>query len=215
MNSIIKFFVLLFMNISLAQSNLPSEMSVYQLTPGTKNNQLILELFNQSETLVANNIKVILEKVPSNLVFTSDIQELTSLQPSELKEIKMSFDVLRNINSLAEDTLMIIITGSDNISYGKSFIFNYSTPKEFNLEQNYPNPFNPLTKIRYEVPIKSKISLKVFDILGRELINLVDQIQDAGYYEIDFNASELSSGIYFSRLESDSFMKTIKMSLVK
>ncbi|MFN3873635.1 MAG: T9SS type A sorting domain-containing protein [Ignavibacterium sp.] len=215
MKSIIKFFVLLFMNISLAQSNLPSEMSVYQLTPGTKNNQLILELFNQSETLAANNIKVILEKVPSHLVFTSDIQELTSLQPSELKEIKMSFDVLRNINSLAEDTLMIIITGSDNILYGKSFIFNYTTPKEFKLEQNYPNPFNPLTKIRYEVPIKSKISLKVFDILGKEIMILVDQIQDAGYYEIDFDASGLSSGIYFSRLESDSFMKTIKMSLVK
>ena len=215
MKSIIKFFVLLFVNISLAQSNMPSEKSVYQLTPGTKNNQLILELFNQSETLAANNIKVILENVPSSLAFNSDIQELTSLQPSELKEIKMSFDVLRNINSLAEDTLMIIITGSDNILYGKSFIFNYTTPKEFKLEQNFPNPFNPLTKIRYEVPIKSKISLKVFDILGRELIKLVDQIQDAGYYEIDFNASELSSGIYFSRLESDSFMKTIKMSLVK
>ncbi|WP_304130470.1 T9SS type A sorting domain-containing protein [Ignavibacterium album] len=215
MKSIIKFFVLLFMNISLAQSNLPSEISVYQLTPGTKNNQLILELFNQSETLAANNIKVILVKVPSHLVFTSDIRELTSLQPSELKEIKMSFDVLRNINSLAEDTLMIIITGSDNILYEKSFIFNYTIPKEFKLEQNYPNPFNPLTKIRYEVPIKSKISLKVFDILGKEIMILVDQIQDAGYYEIDFNASGLSSGIYFSRLESDSFMKTIKMSLVK
>jgi hypothetical protein len=203
------------MNISLAQSNLPSEISVYQLTPGTKNNQLILELFNQSETLAANNIKVILVKVPSHLVFTSDIRELTSLQPSELKEIKMSFDVLRNINFLAEDTLMIIITGSDNILYEKSFIFNYTIPKEFKLEQNYPNPFNPLTKIRYEVPIKSKISLKVFDILGKEIMILVDQIQDAGYYEIDFNASGLSSGIYFSRLESDSFMKTIKMSLVK
>ncbi|WP_290663779.1 T9SS type A sorting domain-containing protein [Ignavibacterium sp.] len=215
MKSIIKFFVLLFMNISLAQSNLPSEISVYQLTPGTKNNQLILELFNQSETLAANNIKVILVKVPSHLVFTSDIRELTSLQPSELKEIKMSFDVLRNINFLAEDTLMIIITGSDNILYEKSFIFNYTIPKEFKLEQNYPNPFNPLTKIRYEVPIKSKISLKVFDILGKEIMILVDQIQDAGYYEIDFNASGLSSGIYFSRLESDSFMKTIKMSLVK
>lgn len=215
MKSIIKFFVLLFMNISLAQSNLSSEISVYQLTPGTKNNQLILELFNQSETLAANNIKVILEKVPSNLVFTSDILELTSLLPSELKEIQMSFDVLRNINSLAEDTLMIIITDNDNIFYEKSFIFNYTTPKEFNLEQNYPNPFNPLTKIRYEVPVKSKISLKVFDILGKEILTLVDQIQDAGYYEIDFNASGLSSGIYLCRLESDSFMKTIKMTLVK
>ncbi len=185
MKDTIIFFVLLFMNISLAQSNLPSEMSVYQLTPGTKNNQLILELFNQSETLVANNIKVILEKVPSSLVFTSDIRELTSLQPSELKEIQMSFDVIRNINSSAVDTLKIIVSDSDNILFEKSFIFNYTTPKEFNLEQNYPNPFNPLTKIRYEVPIKSKISLKVFDILGKEIMTLVDQVQDAGYYEID------------------------------
>lgn len=215
MKSFIKFFVLLITNISLAQSSLTSEMSVYQLTPGTKNNQLILQLFNQSETLAATDIKVILENIPSSLVFTSNIQELSSLQPSELKEIQLSFDVLRNINSSSTDTLMIIVTGSDNLLYEKSFIFNYITPKEFKLEQNYPNPFNPLTKIRYEVPIKSKISLKVFDILGNELTTLVDQIQEPGYYEIDFSASELSSGIYFSRLESDSFMKTIKMSLVK
>lgn len=87
MKSIIKFFVLLFMNISLAQYNLPSGLSVYQLTPGTKNNQLILQLFNQSETLATNNIKVILEKVPSSLFFTSDFQEAASLQPSEVKEI--------------------------------------------------------------------------------------------------------------------------------
>lgn len=215
MKSTIKFFVLLFMNISLAQSNLHSEMSVYQLTPGTKNNQLILELFNQSETLAANNIKVNLEKIPSSIVFTSDFQEATSLQPSELKEIQMSFDVMRNINSFAVDTIKIILSGCDKILYEKSFIFNYATPKEFNLEQNYPNPFNPITKIRYEVPIRSKISLKVFDILGKEIRTLVDQVQDAGYYEIDFNASGFSSGIYFSRPESDSFMKTIKMTLVK
>ncbi|MEP0861786.1 MAG: T9SS type A sorting domain-containing protein [Ignavibacterium sp.] len=215
MKSFINFFVLLITNISLAQSNLPSEIPVYKLTPGTKNNLLILQLFNQSETLAATNIKVILENIPSSLVFTSDIQELRSLQPSELKEIQLSFDVLRNINSSSADTLMIIVTGSDNILYEKSFIFNYITPKEFKLEQNYPNPFNPLTKIRYEVPIKSKISLKVFDPLGNELTTLVEQIQEPGYYEIDFNASGFSSGIYFSRLESDSFMKTIKMSLVK
>lgn len=99
----------------------------------------------------------------------------------------MSFDIMRNINSSAVDTLKIIVSGSDNILFEKSFIFNYTTPKKFSLEQNYPNPFNPMTKIRYEVPIKSKISLKVFDILGKEIITLVDQIQDAGYYEIDFN----------------------------
>ncbi len=189
--------------------------TVYELTPGTKNNQLILELSNQSETLAANNIKVLLEKVPSSLVFTSDYKEAVSLEPSELKQIHLSFDVLMNIGSYSEDTLIIILTDSDKIMLEKYFIFKYTITKEFNLEQNYPNPFNPLTKIRYEVPIRSKISLKVFDVLGREIKALVDEIQDAGYYEFEFDASGLSSGIYFSRLESDSFIKIIKMTLVK
>ncbi|MGE5679505.1 MAG: T9SS type A sorting domain-containing protein, partial [Bacillota bacterium] len=74
-------------------------------------------------------------------------------------------------------------------------------PENFELRQNYPNPFNPVTKIQYSIPKQSFVSLKVYDIIGREVAILVDENKQAGNYEIIFNAEELSSGVYFYRLD--------------
>ena len=75
-----------------------------------------------------------------------------------------------------------------------------SIPASFALEQNYPNPFNPTTTIRYDLKTGGKVTLKVFDLLGRELATLVNQYQNAGYYNAEFNGKNLSSGIYFYKL---------------
>lgn len=88
-------------------------------------------------------------------------------------------------------------------------------PGAFALFQNYPNPFNPTTTLSYQLPVISKISLKIYDILGKEVATLVDQEQEAGYYDIKFNASLLSSGVYFYRLQTDSFVETKKLILLK
>lgn len=93
-------------------------------------------------------------------------------------------------------------------------------PTEFNLEQNFPNPFNPVTKIRFSVLPKvksqmSKVILKVFDVLGNEVATLLDEEKPAGYYEIEFNAGSLTSGIYFYQLIADDFVQTRKMILLK
>jgi phosphatidylserine/phosphatidylglycerophosphate/cardiolipin synthase-like enzyme len=88
-------------------------------------------------------------------------------------------------------------------------------PKVFRLLQNYPNPFNPTTSISYDVPLKSKVSLKVFDVLGREVVTLVQKEQTAGSYRVQFDASKLSSGIYFYRLQAGSFVNSKKMALIK
>ena len=92
-------------------------------------------------------------------------------------------------------------------------------PVKFNLYQNYPNPFNPVTKIRFDIPENnspgSKINLSVFDINGREVTNLVNQDYTAGIWEIDFNASNLSSGVYFYKLTAGSYTALNKMILVK
>lgn len=88
-------------------------------------------------------------------------------------------------------------------------------PSEFKLQQNYPNPFNPSTKIRFSMPVSGKVFLQVFDILGNEISVLVDSYVKAGKYEVDFNASGFSTGVYFYRLTSGSFTETRKMTLVK
>ncbi len=88
-------------------------------------------------------------------------------------------------------------------------------PDAFALEQNYPNPFNPETKISWQSPVGSWQSLKVYDLLGNELATLVNEYRESGKYEINFNASELTSGIYVYKLQSENFVEHKKMILLK
>ncbi len=86
---------------------------------------------------------------------------------------------------------------------------------DFDLSQNYPNPFNPSTIISYSIPKQSNVSLKVYDILGKEVAELVNTEKPAGSYEVDFNAENLSSGIYFYTLKTNNSVLTKKMMLIK
>jgi hypothetical protein len=88
-------------------------------------------------------------------------------------------------------------------------------PDNFQLFQNYPNPFNPSTKISWQSPVGSWQTLKVYDILGNEVATLVDEYKPAGKYEVEFNAAELSSGVYFYTLQAGSFTNTKKLILMK
>jgi len=89
------------------------------------------------------------------------------------------------------------------------------SPITFNLYQNYPNPFNPRTSIQYAISSRQFVSLKVYDVLGNEVITLVDEYKSAGSHEVDFDASGLSSGVYFYKLQSGSFVETKKMILLR
>ncbi|HSW53578.1 MAG TPA: T9SS type A sorting domain-containing protein [Ignavibacteriaceae bacterium] len=88
-------------------------------------------------------------------------------------------------------------------------------PTEFVLNQNYPNPFNPSTAIRYSIPTSGFVTIKVYDILGNEIATLVNEEKTAGNYEVNFDASGLASGMYLYRLQTDSFVETKKMVLLK
>ncbi len=88
-------------------------------------------------------------------------------------------------------------------------------PKIFSLSQNYPNPFNPSTTIKYQIPASGHVTLKVYDVLGREVESLVNEFQTAGSYTRTLNASSLSSGVYFYRLQSGNYSATKKFVLMK
>ena len=88
-------------------------------------------------------------------------------------------------------------------------------PAVFALEQNYPNPFNPVTRIRYAVPQASPVRLEVFDMLGRLVAVLVDEMKAAGSYEIVFDASGLSSGAYLYKMTGERFSQTKTLMLLK
>ncbi len=88
-------------------------------------------------------------------------------------------------------------------------------PKEFKLHNNYPNPFNPATRIKFDLPKESFVTLKVYDITGREVASLINSNRKAGYHEVTFDASNLASGIYMYRLIANDFSYTKKMMLIK
>jgi photosystem II stability/assembly factor-like uncharacterized protein len=86
---------------------------------------------------------------------------------------------------------------------------------KFKLEQNFPNPFNPTTKLKYSIPLSENVQIKIFDILGLEVMTLINEYKKAGTYEIEFNANNLSSGIYFYRIISGEYIETKKMLLLR
>ena len=92
---------------------------------------------------------------------------------------------------------------------------NLPLPSKFYLCQNYPNPFNPSTKIEYSIPKTSFVTLKVYDILGREVATLVNEEKSGGKYEVEFNGNGLSSGIYFYKLQAGNYTSVKIMILIK
>lgn len=92
-------------------------------------------------------------------------------------------------------------------------------PTAYAISQNYPNPFNPTTKIDFELPYDGKVSILLYDISGREVAKLVNEVKTAGYYSVQFNGANLSSGMYFYRINAEgsgqNFVTTKKMVLIK
>jgi len=89
------------------------------------------------------------------------------------------------------------------------------TPTKYSLEQNYPNPFNPVTRINYSIAKQGPVKIAVYDILGREVTVLVNEVKTPGFYSVDFNSTGLSSGMYFYKMESGAFTDTKKLMLIK
>jgi hypothetical protein len=111
-------------------------------------------------------------------------------------------------NNSAQDIIIL-----SDITLGN--IDEENIPISFKLFQNYPNPFNPTTKIKYSIPSSENVEIKIFDVLGNEIINLVNDYKSAGTYEIKFDANNLSSGIYFYRIISGKYLETKKMLLLR
>ncbi len=104
---------------------------------------------------------------------------------------------------------------SDFVGFATSVKENGTIPTVFNLDQNYPNPFNPTTIISYSLPEAASVSLKVFDVLGREVQTLVNDVKNAGTYTVEFNANNLPSGVYIYRIETPNYSSVKKMLLIK
>lgn len=125
------------------------------------------------------------------------------------------------VYSLAIDSKGYIYAGAkDGFVYRSvnpiTFVESPDTkPKSYYLSQNYPNPFNPVTTLEYSIPQKENVKITIHDILGREIITLINQMQNAGTYKIKFIANELNSGVYFYKMQAGNFSDTKKMLLIR
>ena len=127
---------------------------------------------------------------------------------------------------IVDDNFNIYATGSAHFS-SRMYTVKYSQPlginpqinnipNDYYLFQNYPNPFNPETKISYEIPSDVNVTIKIFDVIGREVATLINnEFKKAGIYTVEWNASKYASGIYFYRLEAGEYRNVRKMTLVK
>ena len=112
--------------------------------------------------------------------------------------------------ALTEDGIYGVFSGELAVSVEPS-----ESVTHFELHQNYPNPFNPVTVIGYQLPISGDVSLKVYDLLGREVTTLVDSQQSAGIHQVKFDASNLASGVYIYRIQAENYVETRQMTLIK
>lgn len=120
-----------------------------------------------------------------------------------------------NVNSGKYSYRLKQIDSDGKYEYSRTIKVVIGTPNNFVLNQNYPNPFNPVTNIEYAIDSKQYTILKVYDVLGNEVAILVTEDKEAGSYEVEFDASSLTSGVYFYRLQAGSYIATKKMMLMK
>ncbi|NWG27570.1 MAG: T9SS type A sorting domain-containing protein [Ignavibacteriaceae bacterium] len=196
---------------------------IYEVTPGTKGNEIILTVANVSEE---NPVTEIIIKSPAKpplregleeevITFHQSEKTIDILNAKAEKDVSFTFDINRNAPINRKDTIEFMITDANGLMMMKSFIFSYTGPKEFKLEQNFPNPFNPTTTIQYQLPHDARVTLKVYDILGSEVATLVNEGQEAGYKEVQFSGSNIASGMYVYRLSADKFVSVKKMMVLK
>jgi len=178
------------------------------------------DVFYDGRNSISNHKNVMRKMLPTpeGLAFDIALNETKGFQQI------VDLDPLWDIDSLK---LVIFVQSSGSKTVYQSETIEFSElvwvsiddeiikPSEFKLEQNYPNPFNPSTTISWQSPVGSWQVLKIFDVIGNEIATLVDEEKEAGYHSIDFNASEIPSGIYFYRLQSGDFIDTKKMLLLK
>jgi len=196
--------------------------TVYEVMPGTKGNEIILEIENISASLEAKDLQVKPLKIPAKIKFQDALAAIGTLDKEGIKEIGFEFEVESNAVSGKRDTVIFQITDANGTSWNKEIILEYAKPDVFSLEQNYPNPFNPVTTIKYSIPNNAvetqhaaSVQLKIYNILGQETATLVNKNQEAGFYEVKFDGSQYASGVYIYRLEAGSYTAVKKMLLLK
>jgi len=173
--------------------------SVYELPFASRDNTIDLAVENTASIQV-KQVKVMVQSLPDWISFKSTETTIVKLSKGEEKTASFVFSVDKKAPVKKEQKLTFVITGPNNQSWTKEITVSVAPPERFELFQNYPNPFNPVTVISYQLTVDSKVSLKVYNLLGQEVLTLADGEKEAGYHLELWNASTVASGTYMYRL---------------
>ncbi|MBF8248867.1 MAG: 5'-nucleotidase domain-containing protein [Bacteroidetes bacterium] len=171
----------------------------YELPFSSANNTLELAVENTASLNVVG-VRITAQNIPAWLKFTSAEQTIDQLEGKQEKTASFSFSVDKTAPVKTQQTLNFQIKSSDGQTWTKEIRISVNPPDRFELFQNYPNPFNPSTAISYQLSADSRVSLRIYDLLGREVARLVDQDKPAGYHQESWNAVPYSSGMYIYQL---------------
>jgi outer membrane protein assembly factor BamB len=170
------------------------------------------QLLNITGFYNKNNMYNISHALPFSITPYGSEELPISFKPNEDGYFKDHLYIISDNDCSRIAQVMVLAGRTDSIF---SNIQNDEIITKFSLEQNYPNPFNPSTTIQYQIPESGFTTLKIYDVLGREILTLINEEQSAGKHKVDFDASGFNSGIYFYRLQAGSFIETKKMVLMK
>lgn len=188
--------------------------TVYHVPFASKNNTFDISFRNSSKMEISFvTIKVV--ESPLWLHFKAKEINVLHVKSNSINNISFEFDITESAIVEKQERVQFIISSSSGEQITKEYYIQVQSPYIFELRQNFPNPFNPVTTISYQIPENGFASLKVYDILGKEVETLVDEMKDAGSYQVTFDATKMSSGVYFYRLQSGNNVSNKKMIVMK
>ncbi len=186
----------------------------YRVPCGSVGNKIELTVKNSSGASMSN-MKVEFVNAPKWIQLTPKHHQLSALPAGKEKALEFGFDVDKSAPINEHATIQFNIVGVSGQEWSKEIAIVVAPPDRVNLFQNYPNPFNPETKIEYTLPGARHVKLVVFDVLGREVETLVDRTEEGGYKSVLFHTTNLPTGVYFYRLQTDDMVKVMKMLVTK
>ncbi len=204
------------LNYTIVNSELPKSMQPRNAS--VKDNQL--RLFVNSVSADKGNLPVFNSKSPGLLIARMKLETSADKFADTPLDLKMSESKFKTKVFAFDGKKNIELTNSENntiegVTGNSSKESTANIPTEFALAQNYPNPFNPSTTINYELPASNFVTLKIYDLTGKEVMTLVNENQNAGRYTATFNGSNLASGMYFYKITAGEFTFVRKMVLIK
>jgi hypothetical protein len=203
----------IFVILILAWPFLLRGQTAYEIPYLSKGNEIALTVANNIN-ISLKNVSVQIINVPEWLDMKTRNETIGAILPGAENTVTFTFDVKRTAKINSGEEIKFHIQNNE-VEYDKTITVKISAPVQYTLYQNYPNPFNPATKIEYDMPKENNVTLIVYDLLGRKVIDLVDEIEKEGHYSVEFNGRQLASGMYFYRIQAGSYSSVKKMLLLK